>query len=84
MNVIRRQLIRLVLYTNKNVCIEWFATNSRELAGSFTTVRGRKMSNKQGMAGTLEEAVFKLILYMYHRYYITHPGLETDHVRSIA
>ena len=40
------------------------ATNSRELTGFLTTVRGRKVFGKRGMAGTLEEAVFRLVLYI--------------------
>ena len=39
-----------------------FATNSHKLAGSLTTVRGRKVFGKRGVAGTLEEAVFRLVL----------------------
>ena len=38
--------------------------NSYELAGFLTTVRNRKVFGKQGMAGTLEEAVFRLVLYI--------------------
>ena len=41
-----------------------FATNSHKLAGSLTTVWGGKVFGKQGMAGTLEEAVFRLLLYI--------------------
>ena len=44
------------------------ATNSCELAGFLTTVRGRKVFGKQGMAGTLEEAVFRLVLYIAERW----------------
>ena len=40
------------------------ATNSRELAGFLTTFRSRKVFGKLGMAGTLEEAVFILVLYI--------------------
>ena len=38
--------------------------NSRDLAGFFTTVRGRKVFGKRGIAGTLEETVFRLVLYI--------------------
>ena len=35
-----------------------------KLTGSLTTVRGRKMSGKGEMAGTLKEAVFRIVLYI--------------------
>ena len=46
------------------------ATNSSDLAGFLTTVRGRKVSlfGKRGIAGTLEEAVFRLVLYIAKRW----------------
>ena len=44
------------------------ATNSRELAGFLTTVRGRKIFGKRGMAGALKEAVFRLVLYIAKRW----------------
>ena len=37
------------------------ATILRDLAGSLTTVRGRKVLGNRGIAGTLEESVFRLI-----------------------
>ena len=40
----------------------------RELAGFLTTVRGRKVFGRRGMAGTLEEAVFILVLYIAKRW----------------
>ena len=37
--------------------VQLLATNSRDLAGFLTTVRGRKVFDKRGIAGTAEEAV---------------------------
>ena len=39
--------------------VQLLATNSRDLAGFLTTVRGRKVFDKRGIAGTVEEAVAK-------------------------
>ena len=39
-----------------------FATDSRQLAGSLTTVRGGKVFGRRRIVGTFEEAVFRLVL----------------------
>ena len=38
--------------------VQLLATNSRDLTGFLTTVKGRKVFGKRGIAGTVEEPVF--------------------------
>ena len=38
--------------------------NSRELAGTLTTVRGGKVFCRPEMAGKFKEAVFRLVLFL--------------------
>ena len=60
-DVIRRQL-QLVLYINDYGCIEWVGNELTWV--SRLSHNSQKVFGKWGMAGTLEEAVFRLVLYI--------------------